>query len=139
MRFAPLLLAPPLLAAGLAACATASARPRTEIRGVEWSAVDVNGIPVAGGRMPTLRLERDKSASGNGGCNSFTSNYRMRRDSRIEFGVIATTEIACPGAIGEQEARYLSILDSVETYSRYGDGSLSLIAPDGRAIRFRRR
>ena len=134
MRFAPLLLAP-----ALAACATASAGTRTEIRGIEWRAIDVNGIPVVGERPLTLRLGRDKSAVGSGGCNSFSATYRMRRDSRLEFGPIASTEIACQNQVGEQEARYSSILDAAETYSRYGDGSLSIIAPDGRAVRFRRR
>ena len=129
----------PLLAIGLTACATASAGPRNEIRGVEWRAVDVNGIPVVGERPLTLRLARDKSVSGSGGCNNFTSTYRMRRDSRIELGPIASTKMACQGPVGEQEARYFSILDAAETYSRYGDGSLSVIAPDGRAVRYRRR
>lgn len=129
----------PLLALGLAACATASAGTRTEIRGVEWRAVDVNGIPVTGERPLTLRLGGDKSASGHGGCNSFGATYRMRRELRLELGPIASTQMACAGPVGEQEARYFAILDAAETYSRYGDGSLSLIAPDGRAVRFRRR
>jgi hypothetical protein len=44
-----------------------------------------------------------------------------------------------PAAQPEQERRFLSILEQVQGYSVYGDGSVSLIAPDGRAIRFRPR
>jgi heat shock protein HslJ len=45
--------------------------------------------------------------------------------------------MACERAIMEQERRFLSILAAARSYSRYGNGSLSIIAPDGRAIRFR--
>jgi hypothetical protein len=38
----------------------------------------------------------------------------------------------------DQERRFLSILENVQGYSFYSDGGMSLIAPDGRAIRFRR-
>src|SRR5687768_16211785 len=128
MRFTLLL---PALALALAACATASAGTRNEIRGIEWRTIDVNGIPVAGETPLTLRLGGDKRASGHGGCNSFSATYRMRRELRLELGPIGSTKMACAGPVGAQEARYFAILDSAETYSRYGDGSLSVIAPDG--------
>ena len=38
----------------------------------------------------------------------------------------------------DEERRYLSILESAHGYNFYGDGGLSLIADDGRAIRYRR-
>ena len=129
----------PLIALLLAACAATSAETRRDIRGIEWRAVDINGAPVAAGRPLTLRLDGGGRASGHGGCNSFSAPYRLRSELRLEFGPIAATEIACEGAVGEQEARYLAILDAAESYSRYGDGSLSVIAPDGRAVRFRNR
>ena len=130
---------PILAAALLTASAAAAAGTRSEIRRIDWHAVDVNGIPVTGDRPLTLRLGADKVASGHGGCNSFTAGYRRRSDLRLEFGPIASTKMACAGAVGEQEARDFAILDAAETYSRYGDGSLSVIAPDGRAVRYRRR
>jgi hypothetical protein len=36
----------------------------------------------------------------------------------------------------EQEQRFLSILGAANGYSRYSTGALSIIAEDGRAIRF---
>ena len=136
MRF---LLPLPLIALALSACASAAAGSRSDIRGVEWRAVDVNGVPVVGEQRPTLRLARGERASGSGGCNSFTATYRRRSRMRLDLGPIASTKMACPGPVGDQEARYFSILEAAETYSRYGDGSLSVIAPDGRAVRFRKR
>jgi putative lipoprotein len=127
--------APLLFALALLLSACASVGPGG-IAGMEWRAVDVNGVP-ATGEAPTLRLG-DGQASGSGGCNSFTASYRFESRERIDFGPINATRIACPEPAMEQERRYFSILDAAESYSRYGDGSLSIIAPDGRAVRFRR-
>ena len=127
-----------LLSLALAACA-GTAVSGSDIGGGEWRATDVNGVPVAGERPLTLRFDAGGRASGSGGCNSFTTDYRKRSDSRLEFGPVVATEMACEAAITAQETRYLAILDAAESYSRYGDGSLSIIAPDGRAVRFRRR
>jgi heat shock protein HslJ len=118
----------------LAACATTP----PNVGGGEWRAADVNGLPVTGARALTLTLGPDGRASGNAGCNSFSGTYAFRSRDRIDLGPLAVTRMACEPPVMEQEARYLSILEAAETYSRYGDGSLSIIAPDGRAIRFRR-
>ena len=56
----------------------------------------------------------------------------------MRFSGVSSTRMACAPEIMEQERRFLSILESVEGYSFYSDGGMSLIAPDGRAIRFRR-
>lgn len=95
----------------------------------------VNDAPPVGARPLTLRLDNGR-ASGNGGCNSFSTTYKLSGE-RLEFGPIASTRMACEAALMEQEARYFAILAGVRSYSRYGNGSVSLIAPDGRAIRFR--
>ena len=127
-----------LFSLALSACA-ATAVGGSDIGGGEWRATDVNGVPVVGATPLTLRFEAGGRASGSGGCNSFGADYRRRSDSRLEFGPIVATEMACEAAVTEQEARYFAILDAAESFSRYGDGSLSIIAPDGRAVRFRRR
>jgi heat shock protein HslJ len=57
-------------------------------------------------------------------------------DGKLEFGPLASTRMACEAAVMEQETRFLSILAATRSYSRYGNGSVSVIAPDGRAIRF---
>jgi heat shock protein HslJ len=125
----------PFAALALSACATAQGR--YDIRGTQWHALDVNGVPLAGSRPLTLRLD-GKSVAGNAGCNSFTGEYKMLREERIEFGALATTRMACEPAVMEQEGRYLSILGAAKSFSRYGNGNISIIAPDGRAVRFRR-
>jgi heat shock protein HslJ len=125
----------PLLAFTLlSACSTTGGAP---IAGKDWRAIDVNGLPLAGERLLTLRLDGGR-ASGNSGCNSFTASYEFTGGDRLDFGPIASTRMACEPAVMEQETRFLSILDAATSYSRYGSGQLSVIAPDGRAIRFAR-
>jgi heat shock protein HslJ len=126
-----------ILAAAVALGGCAAAYDR-QLGGAEWRAVDINGAPVLAEAAATLRLDSGR-ASGNAGCNRFSGSYELARvQERLRFGPLATTRMACAPAIMEQEQRYLSILEFVRSYNFYGDGSLSLIAPDGRAIRYRR-
>ena len=104
----------------------------------QWRASDINGVPVIGDRPLTLRLEKDERVSGHGGCNSFAGGFQRMSKDGIRFTGLSATEIACAPEIMDQERRYLSILENVQGYSFYSDGGMSLIAPDGRAIRFRR-
>ena len=131
MRVLPLLLLPLL--------ATACAGPGLPRLGSgEFVATDVNGVPIVAGTRLTLVLGEDGQASGRGGCNSFTTTYKTQSQERIDFWPIAATRMACPQEQMEQESRYFAILDAAESYSVYGSGAVSIIAPDGRAVRFRR-
>ena len=121
----------------LGACAAAGADGR-RMSGIEWRASDINGIPVVSNSRFTLRLGDNQSVSGKAGCNSYSGQYRTMSKMGIRFSGINSTLIGCSPEIMEQERRFLSILNSVAGYSFYSDGGLSLIAPDGRAIRFRR-
>ena len=104
----------------------------------DWRAVDLNGFPVTD-PAPTLDLGSDGRASGSGGCNSWSADYDLDSREGLRFGPIASTKKACAPVPMEQEARFFDLLSRVRGYSRYGDGSLSLIGADGSAIRFRRR
>ena len=120
----------------LGACAAGGSGSRN-IRGTEWVAVDVNGVPVQGGPL-TMRLA-DGRASGHAGCNSWSAPYDLRSNEGIRFGAIEVTEIACAPELMDQESRFLSVIRLAQGYAHYGSGGFSLIAGDGRAIRFRPR
>ncbi len=121
--------------AALAGCASVGDR---QIGNGQWRAVDLNGVPLGADAPVTLRLENGQ-ASGHAGCNRYSGTFRASRpQQQIRFGPLATTRMACPAPVMEQEGRFLSIMAAVTGYTFYGDGSLSLIAADGRAIRFRR-
>jgi heat shock protein HslJ len=116
----------------LGACATGSPG---RIGGA-WRAVDINGAPVAA-TPATLQLEGGR-ISGTAACNTYSGTYEAASGERVRFGTLATTRKLCDDAAMDEERRFLSIMENVVSYSLYGDGSLSLIAADGRAIRFRR-
>lgn len=119
----------------LGSCAGAS---EGKLAGLEWRAADINGVPAVAGEPVTLRLEAGNRVSGNASCNHYTAGYRTASNDRIGFEAITSTKKACGPEAMDQERRYLSILESVQSYDFRGDGSLSLVAGDGRAIRFRR-
>jgi len=105
--------------------------------GIAWRASDINGVPLVPGSSVTLRLD-DGRVSGSAGCNDFSGSYRMMNKQGIDLSGLIITTKGCAPALMEQERRVLSILEAVEGYSFYSDGGLSLVSPDGRAIRFRR-
>lgn len=118
----------------LGGCGTTISGQRLTER--DWRAADLNGTPVIESAGPTLRLGSGR-ARGTTGCNEFFGTYRMRPDQRITIEGIERTERGCEPAIMQQENAYLSILENARGFSLYRDGSLSLIAADGRAIRYR--
>jgi heat shock protein HslJ len=104
----------------------------------DWRVTDINGVPPIAGSNLTLRIE-DKRVSGHSGCNSFSGGVELMSRERIRFTALTQTRMACADpAMMEQENRLTSILQAVEGYGVYGDGSVSLIAGDGRAVRLRR-
>lgn len=118
----------------LAGCASVSGR---QLDGGPWRAVDINGDPVPDAGAVTLTLDGGR-VSGRAGCNNYSGSYDLASPERIRFSAIGSTRMACASEAMERERRFLAILGVVQSYSFYGDGSLSLIAADGRAIRFRR-
>ncbi len=117
----------------LSGCGTTGGRQVTDRM---WQAADVNGAPIIGSVIPTLQLNAGR-VSGSTGCNDYSGSVRMLPDQRIAIEGISRTERGCEPAIMQQENTYVSILENAQGYSLYRDGSLSLIAADGRAIRYR--
>ena len=103
-----------------------------------WRAADVNGAPLVAGSNLTLELGPENRVSGSSGCNRYSGTYSFSSRERIRFSALSSTRMACAPDIMQQEQSFLAILGNLESYSLYGDGSLSLIATDGRAVRFRR-
>ncbi len=121
---------------GLSACTGMTGGQR--MGGITWRASDLNGVPLVEGTDITLQITGRNQVSGSAGCNRYSGTYRLMNREGIDFDALSTTRMACAPATMEQEQRFLSILGAVEGYSFYSDGGMSLISPDGRAIRFRR-
>lgn len=86
-------------------------------------------VRVSIGVEATLLLE-DGTASGSGGCNTFSGSYLLDGVS-LTFGrELASTLMACMGDAGALESAYLSLLPQVAAWS-IDDEVLTLAGDDG--------
>jgi heat shock protein HslJ len=76
--------------------------------------------PVAGSTL-TLKFA-GSTASGDGGCNTFTGPVKVTGSDQIALGPFAATLRACADpAIGTQEQQYLAALELAKTYQVTGN------------------
>jgi heat shock protein HslJ len=108
------------------------------LAGTEWVLADLAGRPPLDGLQATLAFPAEGRVAGTASCNRFTGAVTVRGDS-IAFGPLATTRMACPPAIAEQETRYLAALEGAVRASM--DGASLLLHPrgGGAPLRFTRR
>lgn len=88
-----------------------------------WKLVEVNGQPLPKlDRAPWLILrEADGRMNGFGGCNSFAGSYKLDTvASRLSFGQIATTSMACISGMDVEQAFHEALRDT-DNYSLAGD------------------
>lgn len=91
--------------------------------------------PVAGG-LPTLTFGGGR-VSGTAGCNRVMGGVQVQ-GSRVIFGALATTRMACPPAVGAQEAAFLRFLSEPTLRVTQQSQTLTLTAAGGRTLVFRR-
>lgn len=116
IRFAPAQQPPleaiartaPVAAPAVAAPPEAPAASVT-LLGTAWRLDRLTGAAIKGGAQPTLEFPTEGRASGNGSCNRFNGIVSLQ-DGAIMFGGLATTRMACPEAVMQQEEAYLSAL-----------------------------
>ena len=122
------LLALGLLAVALAACGVSAASPTAGLAGTFWTLVEMDGrAPME--PAPTLVIGADGAISGNASCNSYHTTARIQGSS-ISIGPVSTTMMACAGAIGLQERKYLAALDEANAWDIDGSGRLVLEGGD---------
>lgn len=87
-------------------------------------------------RAPTLTFSSGR-VSGFGGCNRYTGSVTIADASRLTFGAMASTRMACAGAAGAIESAFLATLSTVTAY-RVSAGSLELRDANGVVATFTR-
>jgi putative lipoprotein len=102
-------------------------RAENALSGSDWVVVQMNGNTVQEARVPALKFDRDGRVSGTSGCNRFTGTY-TEKGELLEFGPLAATRMACPGAIGEQEVEFFRALAKVTGYGERGGHTVLLDA-----------
>lgn len=132
-------LAVPLLAT-LTACAVPRAAPpvtpSAPLVGTEWRLEDISGRGVLDRAEATLAFPEAGRVAGQGSCNRFFGSVAVDQNLHIRFSQIGSTRMACPGAVGEQETRYLADLQKVHHYEVQGSKLLLYVQGQNQPLRF---
>jgi len=100
--------------------------------GPEWVAVEITGQAVLATPRTTLTFTPEGNAQGLGACNRFNGGYTLK-DQALAIGPLASTMMACPPAIADQEQRFHQALGAVKAW-RIEAGALQLLGADGAAL-----
>ncbi len=99
-----------------------------------YMAGDTQFKPVINGTQITAMFGADGLLSGSGGCNIYAAQYDAGEEL-LSIGPVASAKTICsqPQGLMNQEAAYLTALDSVAAYTFSGD-ELSLLDEKGRTV-----
>src|SRR5262249_9213710 len=91
--------------------------------GSGWAPADLRGAPRPGASKgkATLAFFAPGKVSGNGSCNRFTGSLELGDLGVVKIGPLASTRMACPGLLGNQETAYLAALEKAERLGLDGD------------------
>ncbi len=110
-----------------------------KLPGTSWVALSYNNgkeavVSVLANSEITAIFGEDGKLSGSAGCNNYNSTYSVDGKS-IQIGPAATTRMMCqtPEGVMEQEAAYLSAIQTAASYQLQGN-SLTLKDADGSTL-----
>ncbi|PVB60465.1 hypothetical protein DCO57_16835 [Labrenzia sp. 011] len=89
-----------------------------------WKVMEIDGAASAEDVASTLTISADGTASGQAGCNRFTTQATIEGQS-LTFGAIAVTRMMCSEAEMQQEKRFLDALAATARWENV-DGALAL-------------
>lgn len=114
-------------------CAPVPALAQADPAASTWLAEDIMGRGVIDRAQSTLRLLPEGRIAGSGGCNRFTGKGLVSA-GKVEIGLLATTRMACPPAVMDQETRYLRALAASKRYEIGSDGLMRFYDGSGAPI-----
>ena len=130
-----------LLGALLAACAGASHPSGTDLPDLpdlpeligEWTVERIAGAPVVERSPALLTFGEQGRFSGHAGVNQLVGGWSLEAGG-LEFSDLATTRMAGPPDLMEQESRLLGALERVTRADLGRSGTLVLRGADGEAL-----
>lgn len=130
----PKLAAAALLGLCLSACAATRPDAPPALSG-DWRIEDLDGRGVPD-RVPLTVAFADGRVSASAGCNRLVGAFEQTGD-RLRIGPLASTRMACPPALEEQERRLAASLGAVTAVARAGEGAVILSGPGGASLTLR--
>jgi heat shock protein HslJ len=94
---------------------TATQMGAFSLAGSEWRLEDLAGSGVVDNIQATLAFPEAGRVAGNGACNRFFGSAEISGDT-IKLGPLASSRMACPEAVMNQEMKYLSALQAAERF-----------------------
>ena len=80
-----------------------------------WLAEDIDGGGVIDRVQTTLELNDDGIVTGNGGCNRYAGSANLS-GGKITFRPMASTRMACPAAVMNQDTKFHRTLEKVAAW-----------------------
>ncbi|WP_202395845.1 META domain-containing protein [Stappia sediminis] len=105
-----------------------------EITSGKWLAEDLKGGGVVDIAQTYFEIGADGRISGSGGCNRMTGQAEIDGD-QIKIGPLASTRMACPDALMNQEQTFFQVLEEAVAFRIDTDqNKLFLIGAKGEII-----
>lgn len=120
------------LGTALSACATM----QPELLPSSWQVVALEGNALAPDVRVTMEFAEGR-VSGISGCNRYTGPVELGEENAIDFGLLATTRMACPGEAAVAEAAFLRQMGQISSY-RFARGELVFFAHGAEVMRAER-
>ncbi|MBL37344.1 MAG: hypothetical protein CMP07_02935 [Xanthomonadales bacterium] len=108
-------------------------KPSSLLAGREWVVEDLDGRGIIDSSRITLEFDSDGRVSGGASCNRFTAQYTLTGEA-LTIESAATTRMACPEALMNQERRFLEILEGVVHFDLDTSGALVLQGTAGSLV-----
>lgn len=117
----------------LVACGPFGGSSEEELAGQVWTLTDLMGQPPLPVTTITAEFGADGRVSGSSGCNNYSGPYEVD-GNKLSFGQpMASTLMACEPAVMQQEAAYMTVLESVAGYE-IKDDSLTMYDADKTSV-----
>lgn len=100
--------------------------------GIEWTVTSIAGDPVVPGSTVTIRFDHNARLGGRASVNTYMSSW-IATGNRLLIKGAATTMMAGPQNLMDQEHKFLTALEDVREYEVQGD-TLILTTKDGAEI-----
>ena len=112
--------------------------PKVDLVHGTWVAQDIDGVAVIDKAQSTLQFGNDGRVSGRGACNNYSGTVELKGSTMI-FGQLASTRMACPHPVMDQETRFMAALQATRTYRMDEGNKLVLSDATGKPrLRFSR-
>jgi len=107
--------------------------PADLLTGGAWRITDLGGAALIEPDRLSLNFLDAGRVAGSGGCNRIVGGFSLSGEG-LHFGPMASTMMACPDPLMEQERRMLDALEQVMAFDLDARGRLLLLAEDRRTV-----